>query len=73
MKALLLALSLVSVGIFVEYSEDGVWFRIVNDDDSAWYCTITLGDGKTFEKIIYAGHTSPWYSRRGGWSYSCEG
>jgi len=72
MKWLLLAAS-VWVGVTTEYSEDGAWFRLTNTDERAYYCTIQLGDGDTFEKIVYPGRTTAWYPRRGGFSWNCEG
>jgi len=73
-KWLLLALATVAAtGVETDYSEDGAWWRLVNHDESAWYCTIQLGNGDRFEKILYAGRSTRWYPRRGGFSWSCEG
>ena len=76
MKALLLGTVLamsLHTGVQTQYSEDGDLFRLVNRSGIAWYCIIKLGDGSVFERILYAGRHTPWYSRRGGWSWSCDG
>jgi hypothetical protein len=54
------------------FSPDGMYFRIVNPDARAYYCIITLGDGAEFEKVIYPGQSSRWYSMRGGYIVDCS-
>jgi len=54
------------------YSDDGTMFRIFNPDNRAYYCIITLGTDYPFEKIVYPGQYTRWYSMRGGYSWDCE-
>lgn len=55
-----------------EYNKEGTHFRVHNPDERAYYCVITLANGDIFEKILYPGMTTRWYSMRGGYSWDCE-
>jgi len=72
----LLALILCSLMVWarpeMEYSEDGMYWRIHNPDKRAYYCFIILGDGSEYEKIIYPGMYTRWYPLRGGYEWECE-
>lgn len=54
-----------------EFSANGMYFRIYNPDDRAYYCMIWAGD-EEYEKIVYPGQYTRWYSMRGGYSWDCE-
>ncbi len=56
---------------FVEMSYDGGWWRIHNPDPIAYYCWIALGTGEQFEKIVYPGSYTRWYSTWRGFKWEC--
>jgi hypothetical protein len=55
-----------------EFNPEGTHFRIYNPDARAYYCVITLGDGREFEKIVYPGQYTRWYAMRGGYATDCS-
>jgi hypothetical protein len=76
MSKLLIVLMLVS-GLayaepYIQYSEDGQYFRIYNPDHSGYYCTIAIGGEYPFEKIVRAGYTTRWYPAWLGFAWECS-